>query len=373
MLGRLMTHVTRLTPKLAVANLILVKVALTKVHLTKKSSNPMRRVPLAFQQLLPDAARIIAGSTLLALIFSGCATPKLQVKILQSSGAASSLVRLTQDEAPEFSPKLSPDGSTLLFSADRYERGLYAGSVLASVDPATGARRTIYTPNSATSMQPSWLPDGTGFVYRSNRSGPWAVVRSLSASPNSGVSVLLDANQAPYIQAPAVGADGRRVAAQALLSGLWSIITLDIGTNQYAVLGEGIHPSFSPDGSRIAFVRTAAGVNQLFTMKAADGTDLVQVTSGQFAVAQPTYSPDGRWIVFASNRSSNSEKPLSNGTWNLFACKVDGSDLTSLTDGTANNATPHWGSNGAIYFCSDQAGNFDLWSLKPEGALLTKQ
>lgn len=304
------------------------------------------------------------------LAVCGCAAPKTKVKVLQSAGAASSLVRLTQDDAPEVSPKLSPDRSTLLFAADRYESYQYRGTVLTSIDPLTGARRTIYTPTTATSMQPSWLPDGSGFCYRSNRSGPWAIVRSLSASPNSGVSVLLDANQAPLIAYPAAAPDGKRVAAQALLSGQWNIITLDMGTSQYAVLAEGIHPAFSPDSKRLAFVRTVNGANQLFSMTAADGTDLVQVTNGQFAISQPTYSPDGKWLVFASNRSSNSQTPLSDGTWNLFACRPDGSDFTTLTDGTANNGTPHWASNNVIYFASDQAGNFDIWSIKPEGALL---
>ncbi len=307
----------------------------------------------------------------LACSLAGCAAPRQQIKILKSAGAATSLVRLTTDSASEWTPRLSPDGSLILFCTERVEGGRSVGAVLTSIDADSGARRTIYTPPTAFSAEPRWLPDGSGFVYRSNRSGPLAVVRSLSSSPNSGVSVLLDANQAPSIQSPSVSPDGKTVAAQALISGQWNVILFDTGRNQYTVLGEGISPCYSPDGGRILFIRTASGVNQIFSMNAKDGTDLVQVTTGQFANYHPSYSPDGRWIVFASNRSSDSQSPLNNGTYNLFACRTDGSEFTALTDGTASNLNPEWAKNGRIYFSSDQAGSNDIWSLEPEGALKT--
>ena len=135
-------------------------------------------------------------------------------------------------------------------------------------------------------------------------------------------------------------------------------------------MAEGASPDIDPTGERIAFVRSVGGVSQLFTMRSSDGTDLVQVSGGAFAVTAPCYSPDGRWIAFVTNRSSASTQPLRDDTQNLFAIRPDGSDLTQLTDGNATNGRPDWGADGFIYFASNQTGNYDIWRLHPEGGVV---
>lgn len=348
--------------------------------------NHPRREPSATPRSLPHAVRFV-GVLFAALatlgtayqLTSGCGPeapepvtgppPRIMQRRLEVSGAASSLVRLTQDPLDESRPALSPNQQVLMFTASRQDASGIV-EVLVSVDPATGARRTIYTPERARSSEIAWMPDGTAFVYRSNRSGPWALVRSLSSSPNSGVAILMDENQAAEIGWPSVSPDGHRIAAHAVLAGAPSIITVDIGNSQYAVLAEGASPDIDPTGERIAFVRNVGGVSQLFTMRSSDGTDLVQVSGGAFAAASPCYSPDGRWIAFVSNRSSASTQPLGDGTQNLFAIRPDGSDLTQLTDGNATNGKPDWGGDGYIYFASNQTGNYDIWRLHPEGAVV---
>jgi len=77
--------------------------------------------------------------------------------------------------------------------------------------------------------------------------------------------------------------------------------------------------TFSPDGTRIAFISTATGEAQVYVANA-DGSNVKQLTSGS-TNAQPVWSPDGSRIMFSSNR----QKPGGN-EFELFIMNADGTD-----------------------------------------------
>jgi TolB protein len=183
---------------------------------------------------------------------------------------------------------------------------------------------------------------------------------------------------APLASNPDISPDGNRVAFGTFIRGAWSIAAVDVSGSNFTIIGEGYNPRWSPDGKRLAFTRVVGGRAQVFTVLAENGTDLVQVTNGDYDNVGPSWSPDGAYLVFASNRGSR--KPpkgfevstgLVVGTFNLFALKTDGSGLVQLTDGKAQSIQPNWGKDGWIYFSSNQAGNYDIWRLRPSGELLS--
>ena len=73
------------------------------------------------------------------------------------------------------------------------------------------------------------------------------------------------------------------------------------------------HPRWSPDGSRIAAERLSAGNRDIVILNR-DGSMRVEVTGDRASDAYPAWSPDGRFVVFASDRT---------GIWNLFATAAD--------------------------------------------------
>jgi len=78
---------------------------------------------------------------------------------------------------------------------------------------------------------------------------------------------------------------------------------LDLTTGQTTVLTDGSciddFPSWSPDGSTIAFTRNMQGNYDIFTIRP-DGSGLQRLTTDPGNDAHSTWSPDGQWIAFAS-------------------------------------------------------------------------
>ena len=287
---------------------------------------------------------------------------------LSVTGGGQALSRITKEPVEERYPAISPDGKTLLFTVKTYGANhAIREATIDGVDPDTGARRTLYTATSTMAGAPSWLPDGSVFVYPSNAPGQWSVVRALSNSPNAAVSVITSGDGAAR---PSVSPDGTHVAFSTTIRGTWNVAVSGIDGSQLTLLGEGDNPAWSPDGSRIAFTRNVNGHDHIFLADAKTGTNLVQITSGDVDDDLAAWSPDGKVIVFASNRGWNTRKGGGEDTTaNLFVLNPDGTGLTQLTDGDGFSLDPAWGFDGWIYFSSNQAGNFDLWRLKPAGEL----
>lgn len=125
-------------------------------------------------------------------------------------------------------------------------------------------------------------------------------------------------------------------------------------------------PSWSPDGSQIAFVTGtptglggSAGNGDIFIMNS-DGTDARQLSSGGNS-AYPTWSPDGSQIAFVMDQ----------GTALMVANVADGNDVEAITAGTHLGA-PSWGTSGTILFSMASEGNGQIYRINPDGSELVQ-
>ncbi|MFO0616229.1 MAG: hypothetical protein U0414_26785 [Polyangiaceae bacterium] len=293
---------------------------------------------------------------------------------LDVTGAGSALERVTSDPVDEFAPAISRDGKQLLFQVETYDD---SGSVaklkqqtLVGVDPNTRGQRTIYTSSTRFANNPAWMPDGASYVYVTNNTGPYALVRALTSAPNAAIAFIIGSELAPQPSHPSPSPDGTKVAfTTTAQDGGHSICTVGIDGSRFTILGEGRAPAYAPEGSSIAFVRKVSGFDQIFLVDGDKGTSVVELTSEKADSDMPAWSPDGQYIAFASNRGYAELGKKPEDVMHLFVMKRDGTGLVQLTSGQSLSGAPAWSSDGWLYFSSNQSGNYDIWRIKLAGAL----
>ncbi len=118
------------------------------------------------------------------------------------------------------------------------------------------------------------------------------------------------------------------------------------------------NPAYSPDGRRVAFESTRAGVSNIWIADA-DGAHPFQLSTFDAHAGTPRWSPDGRRLVFDS---------LQEGNWDLYVMDLEGGTPTRLTHDPSEEGTGTWSRDGRfIYFHSDRGGQPELWKVPSEG------
>ena len=113
-------------------------------------------------------------------------------------------------------------------------------------------------------------------------------------------------------------------------------------------------PAWSPNGKRIVFASDRTGDRELWAMNS-DGTDLVRLTHSAGPDAGGVYSPNGKQIAFHSRRDGNFE---------LYVMGADGENPTRLTNHPGTDLWPDWSPNGkGIAFQRGFRGNEDIYVL----------
>ena len=118
-------------------------------------------------------------------------------------------------------------------------------------------------------------------------------------------------------------------------------------------------PAWSPAGDRIAYFSSVEG-GDVWTMRP-DGTDRRNLTRGSsFLSEYPTWSPDGARIAFNDHRDGNFE---------IYAMAADGSGQTNLTNNRASDEWPSWSPDGSkIAFRSQRDGNGEIYVMNADGS-----
>jgi Tol biopolymer transport system component len=120
------------------------------------------------------------------------------------------------------------------------------------------------------------------------------------------------------------------------------------------------NPQYSPDGKRIAFASDRSGTWEIWVCES-DGSNPFRVTNfGTGASSWPSWSPDGKRIAFDSTAGGG-------GHEQIFTVSAYGGRPQPLTVEPAENAAPHWSTDGWIYFQSNRDGDLQVWKIPGTG------
>jgi len=222
---------------------------------------------------------------------------------------------------------------------------------------ADGSNRVQLTDFKATAFYPSISPDGNTIYFSSRQSGNFELY---SVSVNGGKAKQLTDNIGS-LYAPELSPNGEWILFTNQGDGLW--LMRPDGKNPHALTNrDDIDPTWSLDGSMIAFASSRAGDRQLFVMNA-DGNNIRQVTNLDYMGGRSSFSPDGKKLAFYRGP---------NGDHNIYVINIDGTGLVQLTNG-GDNLGPSWSLDGNwIAFTSFRDGNNEIYIIHPDGTGLTR-
>jgi Tol biopolymer transport system component len=253
--------------------------------------------------------------------------------------ANKTITQLTKARGNSFNPDWSPDGMKIIFRTDRDGKAPFTtfedGEIY--VMNADGSNQTNLTNNPANDGWPKWSPDGTRIVFASYRDDrPNTEVYVMNAD-GSGVTQLTDIpgfNNEDVAWSP----DGNKIAFKSYRDGNWEIYTMNAnGSGQTRLTkspGEDSWPNWSPDGKHIVFeTQRVSPDNYDLTaiyMMNSDGTNPTQVIPPG-PVSSATWSPDGSEIAFYANGDQGE---------GIFMVNVASGEIVKLISGSAGD--PSW-------------------------------
>jgi TolB protein len=214
------------------------------------------------------------------------------------------------------------------------------------------------TANRSINLSPAWSPDARSVAFTSYMRGYPYLYRlfAFESRPAQLLAGFLGINTSP-----AWSPDGRQVAMTLSKDGNPDIYVLTLATGAFRRItthaGIDTEPTWSPTGREIAFISDRAGSPQLHVMDA-EGANVRRVSHGGF-VTQPRWSPRGDLIVYTARE----------GRHNIWVIAPDGSQPRRLTNGEGDNQAASWAPNGKhLVFASNRGtGRYRLYTMLVDG------
>lgn len=178
-------------------------------------------------------------------------------------------------------------------------------------------------PVNEPAVSPALLTGHVAFV--SEQGGP----AHIYVLKNDGTGATAITSGASVDRAPSWSPDGTRIAFGRTAEGIFVVNADGSGLVKLTSEGSDSDPDWSPDGTRIAFMRVTDPDRPDIYVMGADGSAVTRLTKDGFNL-RPAWSPDGKRIAF--DRTIDADDV----PWQIFTMAQDGSDVRRITSPMAS-------------------------------------
>ena len=243
----------------------------------------------------------------------------------------------TTDSAQQPDYALSPNGKRAAFAA--------RGNIF-TVPVEHGAIRNLTNTSKADADRPAWSPDGKWIAYTTDINGE----QNIAIRPAlGGEEKLLTHFVSGYLYKPRFSPDGKKLVFADAAHRLWMMNvnggdTKQIAQDPYAEMHDF---AFSPDSKWIAYSLTHKNQQKTLWVYDCDSGHSIQLTSGKNNDYLPVFSPDGKYLYFASNRHENTV--FADNEMNAIALKSSGLYIATLQKKTPSLFAPRSDEGQEVY------------------------
>ncbi|MDF0666189.1 MAG: Tol-Pal system beta propeller repeat protein TolB [Nitrospira sp.] len=236
--------------------------------------------------------------------------------------------QLTADGFLNLMPRWSPDRRFLVFTTYRNRNT----QDIDMIELATGKRWTLVA-QGGLNITPVFSPDGNALAYASSHEGNAELYR---LDTRTKAVQRLTTNAAGDLS-PSWSPSGREIAFTSDRGGGPQIFLMSAdGSNVRRLTFDGDYnaaPAWSPRGNWIAYVCRTSKKEYKLCVITPDGQKHLQLTTGLGVDDSPSWSPDGRHLVFSSTVDGKSQ---------IYMINADGKDLERITFIGTHNSAPSW-------------------------------
>ena len=276
--------------------------------------------------------------------------------------------RITDDGLSKDWLSVSPNGSMLVYCeslvplkkwSDISNKRINTFQIALLRDAEKAAKTQLVTDKSIT---PAWYSNEV-FVYSVIESG---VPKLIKSNISGGGKVYINRNNVgAYDVRPSV--TGNLILADTEINKVTQIIRMADNGSNVTVMGEGESPSWNPRNTQ-KFVYIKNGDIYEMDLNTLQPTKIFGESN--YRCANPNYYSNGNYILFQKETmvriidSKTGKQTKEAKHWHAYVIKVDGTDLIQLTTGDVDVFSPVWGRDNAIFFVSNANNSTEIWNAK---------